>query len=65
MVTNIIHYTDKDIIKEDMLFFCCKNRNLDLYRFSLEYEHIRKIRRFSFKKITDVTKFNSADVHPC
>ena len=46
-----------------MLFFCCKNRNLDLYRFTLEYELIRKIRCFLFKKNTDVTQFNIADVH--
>ena len=33
-----------------MLFVYCGNPNLDLYRFTLEYEHIRKIRGFSFKK---------------
>ena len=58
LVANIIHYKAKNIIKEDMLFFCCKNRNLDSYRFTLEYVHIRKIRGFSFKTITDVTQFN-------
>ena len=52
LVTNIIHYKAKNIRKE----------NLDLYRFTHEYEHIRKILSFSFKKIPMWP--NSTDVHP-
>ena len=41
-----LHCIAKNIIKVDMLFFCCKNRDLDSYRLTLEYEHIRKTRGF-------------------
>ena len=58
LVTDIIPYKAKNIKKEDMQFFCWNlERNLDSY-FTLEYEHIRKIRGFSLKKFTDVTQFN-------
>ena len=36
----------------------CHLKKEILTRFTLEYEHIRKIRGFTCEKITDVTQFN-------
>ena len=52
-----IHYLAQNIIKEDTLFFYCKNPNRDLYRSTLEYEHMRKNHGFSLRTITAVTHY--------